>query len=94
MKKIISPMGAGKTTKLIELADGYDGYIVCIDRKEVDRVSKEAEKFKKKINQPITFDEFIQRQYGFGVKKFHIDNADMLLQRISLVPIESISMSL
>jgi len=84
----------GKTTKLIEAADNYNGYLVVCHRAEVRRVMLEAQKLGKKINQPITFDDFVNKRYHLlGVKKFHIDNLDLLVRYISQVPIETISIN-
>lgn len=92
MKKII--LNKGKTIKIIEEADKHNGYIVCLDKKEATRIFIVAGKNKKKINFPITFDDFRNKRFsGFGCKCFHIDNADLLLQCMSEIPIQTISLT-
>jgi len=94
MEKIILKKGEGKTKELINRADNYNGYIVVMNLKEVGRVFKMAKDMEKEINQPITFDEFLESRYfGQGVKKFYIDQADVFLQSLCNVPIEAITMS-
>ena len=46
------------------------------------------------INFPLSFSEFIKNEYyAKGIKKIHIDNADMLLQKLTNVKIATISMN-
>lgn len=94
MKIILSPRQFGKTTRILIKANNYNGYIVCHNHDEIKRISRQAKKMKLKINFPMTFDEFIKKQYyGKGVKKFHIDNAEILLQMLTEVPIETITLT-
>lgn len=76
----------GKTTWMIEEAKKLKGYnlIVCIDRKEANRLWKEILSKGYKLPLPITFDDFIkQNYYGHNINAFLIDNADMLIQYMS-----------
>ncbi len=94
MRLIIRPRRCGKTTTLIKLCAKNGGYIVCHSKEESIRIFQQANDMKRKIPLPISYDEFYRKQYyGRGVGKFHIDNAEMLLQYISDVPIESITMT-
>lgn len=99
MNFIHEPRRAGKTTKLIKLADNYNGYIVCIDRREQERVFSVSQKMKERgeiqgINFPITFSDFLNKNYaGRGCKKLFIDNADMLLQSMALCEVDTITVS-
>jgi hypothetical protein len=94
MKIIIKPRHGGKPTELIRLADKNDGYIVCTNRMDVHRVVERAQSMGCSINFPITFDEFLSHQYyGKGIRKFFIDNVDILLESLSHAPIEAISIS-
>ena len=94
MKIIIKPKLGGKTTELIKLADGYNGYIVCKDRMESHRVADNARSLKCHINFPITFDDFLRNQYyGKGIRKFFIDNLDLLLNDMFPVPIEGVTIT-
>ncbi len=86
MKIIYTQRGGGKTTKLLEEARKLKGYnlIVCIDKKEAQRVWKEILLKKYKLPQPITFKEFIDEAYcGMNINSFLIDNADLFLQHLS-----------
>ena len=68
--------------------------IVCLNRNEAHRIFEVASKNKQKINFPITFDEFINKEYnGVGCKCFHIDNADLFIQHLSMIPVETISVN-
>ena len=59
------------------------GYMVCANRQEADRVFNLARKMDIIIPLPITYSEFIENRYhGVGVKKLHIDDADMLLRQM------------
>ena len=94
MKLFIGKRRTGKTTKVIKLAAKEFAYIVCIDQREVDRVWEESHKMKLDIPFPITFNDFLHGQYSpHGVKALIIDNADMLLQKMSRSPLLAISMT-
>jgi len=95
MEVIRKPIGAGKTTELIKMANGYNGYIVCRSKDAASYTFALARFLKCEINFPITYDEFLNGKYcGAGCKKFFIDDADELLFRISKIPIEAITISL
>jgi len=86
--------GKGKTRKLIEKSARTGFYIVCPSLKECSRIFGEAQDLKFNIPFPISFDEFIHVQYHPpGIKGFLIDNADMLLDRMSRVPIGAITLT-
>jgi hypothetical protein len=43
---------------------------------------------------PMSYDEFLSHKYhGVGVKSVHVDNADLLLQYISDVPVHTTTIS-
>ena len=80
--------GAGKTYQLITKAAENNAYIVCRDRKEVERIFQVALDRGLDINFPITFQEFAnKRYYGAGINEFMIDDVDILLEHLSGVPI-------
>ena len=80
--------GAGKTYQLITKAAENNAYIVCRDRKEAERIFQAALDRGLDINFPITFEEFANKKYyGAGIKKFMIDDVDILLEHLSGVPI-------
>jgi len=84
IKLIIRPMRGGKTTELIKRCAERGGYIVCRSLEEAGRIFGQAKQMGLKIPFPISYDEFVNRKYyGKGVKKFHIDNIDMLVIYIS-----------
>lgn len=93
MKVIILPRRGGKTTKLISKADNYNGYIVCHNKLEAERIMSEAKKLNKKINWPLTYNDLLSgHYYKPGIKKFHIDNVGVFLQRITQVPIDTVTL--
>lgn len=93
MRIIKTGRRGGKTTEIIKAADKSGGYIVCANHSECVRVAKQAQELKLSIPFPLTFDEFVSRRFHVpGVRKFHIDNADWLLQFIAWpVPVETVS---
>lgn len=94
MKIIYKERKKGKTTELIKLSAEHHNYIVCHSISEVYRINDEARKMGLNIPFPITYDEFIKgKYYGKGVKGFLIDNAEMLLQYITKVPITAITIN-
>ncbi len=94
MRIDIRPRQTGKTTDLIKECHETGGYIVCSNLREADRVFREAKRLGKPINLPITFNDFIYRTYSdMGIEKLYIDNVDMLLQHMTKVPIEKITIS-
>ncbi|MCK4258047.1 MAG: hypothetical protein KAX49_03665 [Halanaerobiales bacterium] len=94
MEIILLDRGEGKTLKLLERAANWNGYIVCHTKVEAYRIQKVARANGIEINFPLTFNEFLEKQYlGKEIKCFHIDNADILLQALTNVPIKTISMT-
>jgi hypothetical protein len=94
MKIIVKSRLGGKTTELIMLADKRNGYIICKDRNEAGRVANVARDMKHSINFPITFDVFQRtKYYAMGIQKFFIDNADLLLQSMTSIPIAAITVT-
>lgn len=95
MKIICKPRRAGKTIELIKIAAEKQSYIVCLHRKECVRIADLARELGLKIQFPLTADEFIRKNYhACGIKGgFLIDNADMLLQSMTRVPIHAISVT-
>ena len=93
MKIIIKPRGMGKTTELIKLAtNGRYKLIVCHNHNEAQKIFQQARKMKLKIPLPISYQEFLDKQYyGKNIESFLIDNVDMFLTYLTSVPIEAIS---
>ena len=94
MRVVVTARNEGKTTELILQAADLNGYIVCLSVREAASISQQAQEMGVNINFPITFREFLERDYfGINIGVFHIDNADMLLQSLTIVPIETISIT-
>jgi hypothetical protein len=94
METLIISRGKGKTTELIKKSAETGNYIVCHSLDEANRIQSKAQDMGLKIPLPITYDEFLKkRYYGKGIGGFLIDNADMFLQSLSNVPINSITVS-
>ena len=94
MNIICRPRQSGKTTDLIKACVKYGGYIVCHNRKECHRVATVAKDLGFNIPFPISYDEFLGGLYHLpGIKHLHIDNVDMLLQRMSKVPILTVTIN-
>jgi len=94
VKILFEKPGSGKTTKLIEISSKKWFYIVCHSIQEANRIADEAERLGKKIPLPITFHEFLGNSYySQGIKGFLIDNVDMMIQGMSIVPIHAITLT-
>lgn len=95
MQIILGRRGSGKTTKLIKLSAETQSYIVCRSQDEAARISSIATEMKLNIPFPLTYSEFIQKQfYARGIKGFLIDNAEALLQSMAgSVPVNGITMT-
>lgn len=94
MKVIALPKGEGKTTELIKIASDGFYYMVVHSGDEAARVQKMAQSMGLDIPFPLTYNEFINKGYNrTGIRGFVIDNVDMLLQYISSVPIQAITLT-
>jgi hypothetical protein len=95
MKVIATKRRKGKTIKTIEYAAKDGGYIVCKDQQEASRVFHFAKELGLDINFPLTFDEFLDKQfYARGIKSLYIDNLDLLIQYMSPhVPIKLVTLT-
>lgn len=94
MRIISRPRGAGKTTDLIKRSAASWLYIVTLNHKEACRIRDQAEKMGLKIPYPLTAEEWRLGAYdGIGVRGLLLDNAEQLLQQISHVPVEAITMT-
>jgi hypothetical protein len=72
-------------------ARGEVSYIVCATPYSAYGIANRAKEMGLTIGFPITFAEFREGQYyGQRVKNFYIDNADYLLQSMTIVPIRAI----
>lgn len=91
MKIISGGRQSGKTTAIIKRCAKEGGYIVCHSFDEAYRIHAKAKEMGLKINFPISFSEFIQGHYAKRIEKLYIDNVDMLIQRLSSVPVDTIT---
>lgn len=96
MKIILREPRAGKTTELIERCYENGGYIVCPNGKCAQEINKKAKEMNMRIAYPLTFQEFLSKRYYVqGVRKFYIDNADMLIRSLAAgFEVDSIVMDL
>ena len=98
MQIILRARGTGRTQELTRLcaeaeARGEVSYIVCSNHEEAGRIFREAQSLELPIALPITFYEFITNHYaGHNIKNFFIDNADQLLQYMTSVSIQAVTM--
>jgi len=82
----------GKTTELIRKSAESGSYMVVATMYEAARAMGAAAALGLQIPTPITYSEFERREYaGNNIRGFLIDNADRLLQQMTHVPIESIT---
>jgi hypothetical protein len=94
MEKIILGRGEGKTDCLIRLSAENHNYIVCATMQEAGRIQQRANELGLDIVLPITYREFVERDYnGRGVKGFLIDNIEHLAQSMTVVPVNAITLS-
>ena len=91
MNLIVGGRGSGKTTYLIEESDATGYYIIVRDKQTASQVFEMAIKMKKNIPFPITYEEFVDKQYyGEGISGFLLDEVISFLQYLSgRVPIYS-----
>ena len=96
MKIICDGRQCGKTTKMLEWTNNQKGYnlIVCSDLREVQRLWKIILEKKYDLPQPITFNDFIKRNYcGRNIKNIVIDNVDLLLKTMCTTKLGCITLT-
>ena len=100
LRVICKPKGSGKTEELIKRCAELGGCIVCCGKSECRRIKVVIQelylegKIDHIISYPITYDEFLRFDYHHvATESFHIDNADMLLQYMSKVPILTVTIT-
>ena len=81
----------GRTTALIEQSAKDWLYMVCTNRKEAERVMREARRMGLDIPMPITHDDLIVGRFcGRGIRGFLVDDVDMVLAVLARgVPVRS-----
>lgn len=84
--------GYGKTTQLIKKSAKSGDYIVCNKLDEANRIQYEAKQMGLDIPLPITYAEFVEKRYGRNISGFLIDNLESLLQYLSNVPVNAVTM--
>ena len=87
------PKRSGKTTKLINISAITGYYIVCCSQKRANEIQSYAKQLGQTIPFPLTFNEFLQKQYSTNIRAVLIDGADLLLESLSLVKIEAITIN-
>jgi hypothetical protein len=95
MKKLLLPKAEGKTQQLIELSEKTNAYIICKDHVQAYSISSRARAQGRDIPSPLTFDEFIERQYVHrGIQGFLFDDADAFVQHIAgKIPVIAITLT-
>jgi hypothetical protein len=91
MEVIYEPKGSGKTTEIIKrVSETKGGYIVCPTRDCAHRIFWLSKTMELDIPLPLSWDEFINRQYSSrNIRYFIFDDLDRCLSYISTVPIIS-----
>lgn len=86
--------GCGKTHQLIRKSAETGNYIVCANISEAHYIQMQSISFNYVIPLPITYDEFINKKYhSKNINGFLIDNVDNLLEYMSNVPINTITIT-
>lgn len=93
MKTILKGRREGKTNELIRLSAETGYYIVVATQRHATEVFLRAKEQGAVIPFPVSFDEFLRERSGPGVKGYLIDDADLLLQRLSSIPILAITLT-
>ena len=94
MEIIYKPRRMGKTTEVIKRCAEQGGYILVPNKVIADMTFKMAQDMGLLIPFPITALEFQEGKYWhLGVRRLHIDNAELVLQAMSRVPIKTLSLS-
>ena len=97
MKIIAGGRQTGRTTQLIEMAAEAEArgevcYIVCHSQNEAYRIANLARLKELSIGFPLTYSEFIHRRYHSPhIHHIYIDNVEMLIQHLSIVPVAAIT---
>ncbi|WP_306353686.1 hypothetical protein [Flavobacterium sp. '19STA2R22 D10 B1'] len=93
MEIIIKNRRAGKTTSLIKLCSETQYTIVCANKKQVGYIGEVSIEMGINIPVPITFDEFVHKDYNDSIKGFLIDDADCFIQQLTKVKITAMTLS-
>ena len=94
MEIIVKKRGTGRTLELIKKSNKTGGYIVCMSQKESERILSHSQELGLNIPMPITYEEFINKRYhSKGIKNFLIDNVEDLLQTLTDVKIDAITLA-
>ena len=95
MKIYIMPRGSGKTMYMIRQSAKTGHTIVCFNRQTARSLVLSAESLGLKIQQPITYDDFINNSWrGRKISGFLIDDAQWLLQNIAgQTPVVAVTMT-
>lgn len=98
MNIIVRGRQTGRTDEIIRMCaedekNGEISYIICMSHSEVRRIFDRAKELNLIIRFPLTFNEFLNKQYySKTIRNFYIDNADLLLQSMTTINIKAITM--
>lgn len=81
---ITGTSGSGKTVEILKrISERKRGYMVCMNRDEVDRVMRTIRGLGIDVPMPITFDQVMRRDFNSrGVRELWFDNLDILVSRL------------
>lgn len=97
MQVITGGRQSGRTTKLIHMCaeaekNGEVCYIVCHSHSAAYEIARKAKALGyKSFPFPVSYDEFMSSHGKSFTSRYFIDNAELLLQRLTPVPIAAIS---
>jgi alkyl sulfatase BDS1-like metallo-beta-lactamase superfamily hydrolase len=83
VRMLILGRGDGKTKQAVQICASEGFNLVCMDRKRAKEVFDYAKSIGLNISYPLTFEDFIRRDFPFQSRGFVIDDADMLLQKLA-----------
>jgi hypothetical protein len=85
VEKIIRGIGSGKTLDLIKISSETGNVIVCFNDEK--QIKAKASTFGYDIPNPISYSNFIQKNYDKEINGFLIDDVEIFLQQLTDIPI-------
>jgi large-conductance mechanosensitive channel len=77
--KTVTGAGENYTLALIQNAKNYNGFVICPNDSEANKISKLAAKMRYLIHYPLTYDELLNIRKGIPV---HIVDAGKFIQHV------------
>lgn len=92
MRIILGPPRSGKTTKLVRLSAASGAPIVTRDVRQVSKVLNLAQRLNLTIPKPMTYDEFLKRDYTTATfRSVLVDDVEALVLRLSKVQVDALT---